>query len=86
MPKDPTYNTLNLLYREAARDGDVAWAAKQRYEKDVAKYGKNALDAANMTPQQYFDNEADGLLRNMLIEGSPDYISSKKYNPYKEKL
>lgn len=86
MPKDPTYDTLNLLYREAARDGDVAWAAKQRYKEDVAKYGKNALDAANMTPQQYFDNEADGLLRNMLIEGSPDYISSKKYYPYKEKL
>lgn len=50
MPKDPTYDTLNSLYREAARDSDVAWAAEQRYKEDVAKYGKEALDKAGMTP------------------------------------
>lgn len=86
MPKDATYDALNSLYRAAAKDGDVAFAAKKKYEEDLAKYGKDALDAAGMTPKQYFENEADGFLRNMLIEGTPEYIKSKNYYPDKKQL
>lgn len=35
MPKDDTYDTLNLLYREAAKDSDVFYNAKQRYKEDL---------------------------------------------------
>ena len=82
MPKDATYDVLNTLYRRAAKNGDVAFNANKQYKEDLKKYGKEALD----TPQQYFDNEADGLLRNMLIEGTPEYIGSKNYYPDKEQL
>ena len=82
MPKDATYDVLNTLYRNAAKDGDVAYNAQQRYNEDVKKYGKENLD----TYEQYFNNEADGLLRNMLIEGTPEYIASKRYYPNKTKL
>ena len=87
MPKDATYDVLNTLYRRAAaKDGDVAFAAKKRYEEDLAKYGKDALDSAGTTPKQYFENEADGFLRNMLIEGTPEYIKNKNYYPDKKQL
>jgi GH24 family phage-related lysozyme (muramidase) len=82
MPKDATYDVLNTLYREAAKDGDVAYNARKRYEEDLNKYGKENIDSY----AQYFNNEADGLLRNMLIEGTPEYIESKRYYPNKAEL
>ena len=36
--------------------------------------------------EDYFNNEADGLLRNILIEGTPEYIESKRYYPNKQEL
>ena len=36
--------------------------------------------------EQYFNNEADGLLRNMFIEGPEDYIESKRYRSDKDNL
>lgn len=82
MPKDATYDALNTIYREAAKNSDVAWNAKHRYDEDVKNYGKENLDPFI----QYFNNEADGLLRNMFIEGTPEYISSKRYYPDKKQL
>jgi hypothetical protein len=79
---DPTYAALNALYREAARNSDVMYNAEQRYNEDVEAYGKNNVDSQ----EDYFRNEADGLLRNMFIEGTPEYIESKRYYPDKEKL
>lgn len=82
MPEDATYDVLNTLYRNAARGTDVEWNARQRYEEDVRKYG-----ATNIDPyESYFNNEADGLLRNMFIEGTPEYIKSKHYYPDKKQL
>lgn len=82
MPKDATYDVLNSIYRNAAKDSDVAYNAKLRYTEDAKKYGVNNIDSY----QTYFNNEADGLLRNMFIEGSPEYIESKRYYPDKQKL
>jgi hypothetical protein len=82
MPEDATYDVLNTLYREAARGTDVEWNARRRYEEDARKYG-----ATNIDPyESYFNNEADGLLRNMFIEGTPEYIKSKHYYPDKKQL
>lgn len=82
MPKDDIYDTLNLLYREAAKDSDVFYNAKQKYEEDLKQFGEDNID----TFDDYFNNEADGLLRNMFIQGSPEYIESKRYYPNKEQL
>lgn len=82
MPKDATYDVLNELYRNAAKGTDVEWIARQRYEEDVRKYGTANIDSY----ESYFNNEADGLLRNMFIEGTPEYIKSKRYYPDKEQL
>lgn len=82
MPKDATYDALNTIYREAAKNSDVVWNAKHRYDEDVKNFGKEKLDSFI----QYFNNEADGLLRNMFIEGTPEYISSKRYYPDKKQL
>lgn len=77
MPEDATYDVLNTLYRNAARTSDVSYNAKMRYNEDVEKFGKENTDSY----EQYFNNEADGLLRNMFIEGTPEYIESKRYYP-----
>lgn len=82
MPKDSTYNTLYTLYKEAAKDSDVAYNARRRYEEDLKRYGKENIDPY----EAYFNNEADGLLRNMFIEGTPEYIQSKRYYPDKKQL
>ena len=82
MPKDATYDVLNTLYRNAALNSDVAYNAKLRYEEDAKKYGTENIDSY----EQYFNNEADGLLRNMFIEGTPEYIQSKRYYPNKVEL
>lgn len=82
MSKDTVYAVLNDLYRYHAKDGDVMYNAEQRYTEDVKKYGKENVDSL----EQYFNNEADGLLRNMLIEGTPEYIKSKRYYPHKQHL
>lgn len=82
MPKDLTYAVLNDIYRYHAQEGDVMHNAYQRYSEDAAKYGVENIDPLN----QYFNNEADGLLRNMFIEGTPEYIKSKRYYPNKEEL
>ena len=82
MPKDATYDALNSLYRDRARDSDVSYNAQQRYNEDVQRYGQDNIDSY----EQYFNNEADGLLRNMFIEGSPEYIEGKHYYPDKQQL
>jgi hypothetical protein len=82
MPEDATYDVLNALYRNAARNSDVAYNARMRYNEDVQKFGKDSVDPY----EQYFNNEADGLLRNMFIEGTPEYIKSKHYYPDKKQL
>lgn len=82
MPKDATYDALNTLYRNAALDSDVSYVAKERYNEDIKRYGKDNIDSY----EQYFNNEADGLLRNLLIEGTPEYIESKRYYPNKREL
>lgn len=79
---DPTYAALNALYREAAKNSDVMYNAEQRYKEDAEKYGKENIDSK----EDYFRNEADGLLRNMFIEGTPEYIESRRYYPNKEQL
>lgn len=82
MPKDATYDALNSLYRDAAKDSDVAYNAELRYKEDLNNYGKENIDSY----QDYFNNEADGLLRNMFIEGTPEYITSRRYYPNKAQL
>lgn len=82
MPKDATYDVLNSLYRNEARHGDISYNAKLRYDEDAKKYGAENIDSY----ERYFENEADGFLRNMLIEGSPDYIKNKRYYPNKQDL
>ena len=79
---DPTYAALNALYREAARNSDVMYNAEARYEEDSRRYGKENIDSK----EDYFRNEADGLLRNMFIVGTPEYIGSRRYYPNKEQL
>ena len=56
--------------------------AEQRYKEDAEKYGEENIDSK----EDYFRNEADGLLRNMFIEGTPEYIESRRYYPNKEQL
>ena len=82
MPKDATYDALNTIYREAAKNSDVTWNAKRKRDEDIIKYGEENIDPFI----QYFNNEADGLLRNMFIEGTPEYIASKRYYPDKDQL
>ena len=79
---DEKYAVLNDLYRIAARNSDVMYNAKERRAEDINNYGENNVDSL----EDYFNNEADGLLRNMLIEGSPEYLKSKRYYPDKEHL
>ena len=82
MPKDPIYGALYDSYLNAAKNSDVMYNAEQTYNKDMRKYGANNVDSFD----QYFKNEADGLLRNMFIEGTPEYIKSKWYYPDKKQL
>ena len=82
MPKDATYDALNSLYRDRAMDSDVSYNAQQRYAEDVQRYGQDNVDSY----EQYFNNEADGLLRNMFIEGTPEYIEGRHYYPDKQQL
>lgn len=82
MPKDSTYDALNAVYRDAAKHSDVAYNAQARYNEDLAKYGRENIDSY----EQYFNNEADGLLRNMFIKGSPKYIEAKRYYPNIQQL
>ena len=82
MPKDPIYGALYDIYRYNAKEGDVMHNAKRRYAEDASKYGVENIDSFD----QYFTNEADGLLRNMFIEGTPEYIKSKRYYPNKAQL
>ena len=82
MPKDASYDALNSLYRNAAKNSDVSYNAKARYKEDVKQFGRKNVDSY----QQYFNNEADGLLRNMFIEGTPEYIKSRNYYPNKDEL
>lgn len=82
MPKDATYDVLNTEYRNAARGTDVEWNARNKYKEDVKTYGADRTDPY----EKYFNNEADGLLRNMFIEGTPEYIESKNYHPNKKEL
>lgn len=82
MPKDPIYGALYDLYLNAAKNSDVMYNAEQRYTEDMLKYGIDNIDPFD----QYFTNEADGLLRNMFIEGTPEYIASKRYYPDKAQL
>lgn len=83
MPEDATYDALNAIYRKSAfnSDNDITHNAKQRYKEDLQKYGR-----VTMPFKQYLNNEADGLLRNMFIEGTPEYIQSKRYYPDKKQL
>lgn len=82
MPKDASYDALNSLYRNAAKNSDISYNAKARYKEDVKQFGRKNIDSY----QQYFSNEADGLLRNMFIEGTPEYIKSRNYYPNKDEL
>ena len=82
MPKDASYDALNSLYRNAAKNSDVSYNAKARYKEDVKQFGRKNVDSY----QKYFNNEADGLLRNMFIEGTPEYIKSRNYYPNKDEL
>ena len=82
MPKDASYDALNSLYRNAAKNSDVSYNAKARYKEDIKQFGRKNVDSY----QQYFNNEADGLLRNMFIEGTPEYIKSRNYYPNKDEL
>lgn len=87
MPKDSTYDTLNTLYRQEALGGDAYVNAWKNYNDDLDWKLKNHKMALPMDSfDQYLNNESDGLLRNMFIEGTPEYIESKRYYPYKEDL
>lgn len=82
MPQDLIYNALNAEYRYAAKNSDVMYNAQQRYNEDAKNYGIENIDSL----ESYFNNEADGLLRNMFIEGTPEYIESRRYYPDKTQL
>jgi hypothetical protein len=92
MPQDPVYADLLAMYRLAANDGDVAHQADRDYKYYVDTYGMDkalkTFDAKDHQQlwERLFDNAADGLLRNMLIEGTPEYIESKRYYPNKQQL
>ena len=89
MPQDPTYDVLNTVYRNRVQDSDVAYNALRRYkeaEDILEKQGQLGKDV-NPDPYPFFlNNEADGLLRNLLIEGTPEYMDSKRYYPDKQQL
>lgn len=80
---DPVYGALVDELSYYADGGDVAVNARKRMEDDIAKYGH---PIPGLTEKDYFNNELDGLIRNMLIEGSPDYIKSRRYYPDKQQL
>lgn len=92
MPKDPIYGALYDEYLLAARDGDVAYNADkllQEYiDSDKLEQAFKTYDVKNISElrERLFLNEADGLLRNMFIEGTPEYIKSKRYYPDKTQL
>lgn len=93
MPKDPTYDALNTIYRNASLDArdDNYINAIDRYTTDKAKQatryvidkatGKDTNDRYYGTDpfMQYFNNEADGTLRSLLMEGDENYRKSKRY-------
>ena len=82
MPKDATYDALYSQYLNeiyTGQAGDLAWKGVKKWEDDAKKYGKNNIDTKN----QYIRNEADGLLRNFLIEGDSDYRKQKGYSASK---
>lgn len=92
MSKDPIYGALYDEYLLAARDGDVAYNADrllQEYiDSDKLEQAFKTYDVKNISElrERLFLNEADGLLRNMFIEGTPEYIKSKRYYPDKTQL
>lgn len=81
MPQDPTYDVLRSRLAYYGDNSDLAINAERRMQDDMQKYG-HLINS----PNQYYQNEVDGFLRNMLIEGSPEYIESKRYFPDKQKL
>lgn len=92
MPKDHVYGALYDEYLLAARDGDAAYNADrllQEYiDSDKLEQAFKTYDVKNISGlrERLFLNEADGLLRNMFIEGTPEYIKSKRYYPDKTQL
>lgn len=86
MPDDPTYDVLRQeLINEAKYYEDIQEAAGRQYNDWTAK----TKDPKNLMPyEQFINNEVDGLLRNMFIQGTDQYIQGKHYwrNPedYKE--
>ena len=83
MPQDPTYDVLRSELAYYADDSDIAYNARNRMNEDIAKYGH---PIPGMKYQDYYSNEVDGFLRNMFIEGTPEYIESKRYYPDKQQL
>lgn len=100
MPKDPTYAVLNDIYRAASWDArdDNYFNAKVAYTDDrvnqAVRYvidratGKDTNERYYGTDPfiQYFENEADGTLRSLLMEGDEAYRKSKRYYGNKEEV
>lgn len=74
MPDDPTYDVLRQeLINEAKHTEDIRRTADERYNDWTA----NSKDL--MPYEQFIKNEVDGLLRNMFIQGTDQYIQEKNY-------
>lgn len=98
MPKDPTYDALNSLYRDASytahddnyQNAERGWKIDRGAQSlnntvERALNGPNAAEFVVIDPFiQYFNNEADGTLRSLLMEGDEEYRANKRYWPNKE--
>lgn len=98
MPKDPTYDALNSLYRDASytahddnyQNAERGWKVDRGAQSlnntvERALNGPNAAEFVVIDPFiQYFNNEADGTLRSLLMEGDEEYRANKRYWPNKE--
>lgn len=81
--QDPKYRELveELDNIALGENGDISSNARQRYNEDYKKLGKEYMPF-----KRYVSNEVDGLLRNLFYDASPDELRKKRYYPYKEDL
>lgn len=81
--QDPKYGELvkELDNIALGENGDISRNARQRYNEDYKKLGKEYMPF-----KRYISNEVDGLLRNLFYNASPNELRKKRYYPYKEDL
>ena len=81
--QDPKYKELIKSLDEIVLNGDddLSRNAKDRYDEDFKKNGKEYMPF-----RRYVENEVDGLLRNLFYNADSETLKKKDYHPNKEEL